>query len=642
MKAVVLAYNNIGYYGILALKECGFEIQAVFTHSDAQDENTWFESVAELCARLGIKTYAPENINSEENIEIIRNLEPDVIFSFYYRQILKQSILDIPKAGCINLHGSLLPGYRGCAPINWAIINGEKETGVTLHYMLASVDAGDIIAQKKFEISYDDTAKDVNLKVSQAAYDMLIETLPLIREGRAPRISQNITEGSYFRRRTPADGIIDWNKSAESIRNLIRAVTAPYPGAFSFINGRKFLIWSATVVRNPEISATRPGTIVSSSPFIVSCGKDFLRVDEGQFYDSIYRNSDTLVQEKGLEAGKCFDRDITSAAKSKKRVLILGVNGFIGSNLAERLLSSGKYEVYGMDLKLSNLSAVLDNPDFQVAEGDITKECNLVDYYVRNCDVVLPLAAIATPAEYTRNPLKIFNLDFEANLQIVKLCFKYGKRVVFPSSSEVYGMCQDEFFNEKTSNLVTGPISKERWIYSCSKQMLDRIVFAYGESGLKYTIFRPFNLIGPRLDSLENAKTDKCRVITKMIYNLVEGKPITLINGGSQKRSFTYIDDAIECLYRIIENKDGLCDGEIINIGNPDNEYSIKELADMTVESYRRNPLSSNFPEAKVPVTDLGEAYYGSGYQDCEHRKPDVGNALRCCGWKPETEDAVM
>ena len=154
--------------------------------------------------------------------------------------------------------------------------------------------------------------------------------------------------------------------------------------------------------------------------------------------------------------------------------------------------------------------------------------------------------AIATPIEYTRNPLRVFELDFEENLKLVRYCVKYNKRVIFPSTSEVYGMCQDKNFDEDTSNLIVGPINKQRWIYSVSKQLLDRVIWAYGAKGLNFTLFRPFNWMGPRLDRLDSARIGSSRAITQLILNLVEGSPIKLIEGGKQKRCFTDISDGID------------------------------------------------------------------------------------------------
>ncbi|MDX1858145.1 bifunctional UDP-4-keto-pentose/UDP-xylose synthase [Escherichia coli] len=163
--------------------------------------------------------------------------------------------------------------------------------------------------------------------------------------------------------------------------------------------------------------------------------------------------------------------------------------------------------------------------------------------------------AIATPIEYTRNPLRVFELDFEENLRIIRYCVKYRKRIIFPSTSEVYGMCSDKYFDEDHSNLIVGPVNKPRWIYSVSKQLLDRVIWAYGEKeGLQFTLFRPFNWMGPRLDNLNAARIGSSRAITQLILNLVEGSPIKLIDGGKQKRCFTDIRDGIEALYRIIEN----------------------------------------------------------------------------------------
>ena len=191
---------------------------------------------------------------------------------------------------------------------------------------------------------------------------------------------------------------------------------------------------------------------------------------------------------------------------------------------------------------------------------------------MKKCDVVLPLVAIATPATYVKEPLKVFGLDFEENLEVVRLCVKYNKRLIFPSTSEVYGMCPDEEFKEDESPLVVGPINKQRWIYSVSKQLLDRVIWAYGfQKGLRFTLFRPFNWIGPKLDDLamEPEKEGSSRVVTQFISNLIQGEAIRLVDGGEQKRCFTYVDDGIDGLMRVIENKNDVCNGEIFNIGKP-------------------------------------------------------------------------
>ncbi|HDO30008.1 MAG TPA: bifunctional UDP-4-keto-pentose/UDP-xylose synthase, partial [Desulfobacteraceae bacterium] len=213
---------------------------------------------------------------------------------------------------------------------------------------------------------------------------------------------------------------------------------------------------------------------------------------------------------------------------------------------------------------------------------------------------------------------------------------KYGKRIIFPSTSEVYGMCDDPEFDEDNSRLVLGPIHKQRWIYSCCKQLLDRVIWAYGATrGLQFTLIRPFNWIGPRLDKLESARIGSSRVITQLILNLVEGTPINLVDGGAQKRCFTDVKDGVECLFRIIENKDNCCDGKIINIGNPDNQASISELAAGLTEKFQQHPLRDQFPPLAGIRAVESRAFYGSGYQDVQHRLPSIRQARRLLGWQP-------
>jgi len=638
MRAVVLAYHGIGCVGIEALLRHGFEIVQVFTHRDDPNENTWFESVAELAARRNLPTVAPDDINHPLWAARVRKLAPDVLFSFYYRNLVGREILEIPKAGAFNLHGSLLPKYRGRCPVNWVLLHGEEETGVTLHVMTPRPDDGDIVAQKRIPIADDDTAKTLHERSVQASAALLDEILPKIRKGDVPRTPQDPAKASYFGGRRPEDGEIDWRRSAREARNLVRAVTRPYPGAFTYLNDRKVFVWGASE-EPARMGDARPGAIVSTDPLVIACGEGALRVDFGQSDTGVYTTGATLAREMNLSPGMRFGPKMSArlASERTKRVLILGVNGFIGNALSERLLESGRYEVHGMDLHSNYVRRLVDRPGFHFSEGDISIHREWIEYHIRKCDVVIPLVAIATPIEYVRNPLRVFELDFEENLRIVRYCVKYGKRLVFPSTSEVYGMCTDATFDEDESNLVLGPIRIQRWIYSCCKQLLDRVIWAYGvQKGLRFTLFRPFNWIGPRLDSLSSARIGSSRAITQLILNLAEGTPIQLVDGGQQKRCFTDIRDGVECLFRIVENRGGVCDGKIFNVGNPDNEASIRELAESLVAKFEAHPLRAKFPpSAGIREVESG-SYYGSGYQDVQHRRPSIRNAQRLLGWTPK------
>ena len=212
-----------------------------------------------------------------------------------------------------------------------------------------------------------------------------------------------------------------------------------------------------------------------------------------------------------------------------KKVLILGVNGFIGHHLSQAIIRSTDWEIFGMDMQNDRIADLLAEPRFHWFEGDITINREWIEYHVKKCDVVLPLVAIATPATYVREPLRVFELDFEANLPIVRAAVRYKKRVVFPSTSEVYGMSRDAEFDPEASELVLGPINKPRWIYSCAKQLMDRVIHAYGmQEGLDYTLFRPFNWIGAGLDSINTAKEGSSRVITQFLGHIVRGEPVAL------------------------------------------------------------------------------------------------------------------
>jgi nucleoside-diphosphate-sugar epimerase len=321
-------------------------------------------------------------------------------------------------------------------------------------------------------------------------------------------------------------------------------------------------------------------------------------------------------------------------------ILILGANGFIGSHLSETILAQTDWTIHAMDLTQDKLDTCLSHPRFHFTQGDMTKEKDWIESHIQTCDVVLPLVAVATPALYVQDPLRVFELDFEANLSIIRLCAHYKKRVIFPSTSEVYGMCTDTAFDEENSSLVTGPIHKERWIYSTSKQLLDRVIYAYGKhKGLAYTLFRPFNWYGPRLDNIFNPKPGGSRVLTQFIGNILRGEPIQLVNGGAQQRCFTYIEDGIQALLRIIENKHHTAHNRIFNIGNPTENISIRRLAEMLVQLITAHyPLYADKAKAVQLIDIDAKTYYGEGYQDVSLRVPSIERARAALGWEPNVE----
>ncbi len=327
-----------------------------------------------------------------------------------------------------------------------------------------------------------------------------------------------------------------------------------------------------------------------------------------------------------------------------KKVLILGINGFIGHHLTQRILQTTDWEVYGMDMASTRLGEMVDHPRMHFFEGDITINKEWIEYNVKKCDVILPLVAIATPATYVREPLRVFELDFEANLPIVRAAVKYKKHLVFPSTSEVYGMSTDAEFDPETSNLVYGPINKPRWIYACSKQLMDRVIHAYGqEQGLNYTLFRPFNWIGSGLDSIFESKEGSSRVVTQFLGQIVRGEAIQLVDGGAQKRAFADVSDGVSALMKIIGNEGGVASGCIFNIGNPANIYSVRELAEMMLK------MAADYPEyadgaklTKIVETSSGQ-FYGKGYQDVQNRTPKISDTMQTLGWAPRVgmEDAL-
>ena len=281
LRTAVFAYSEVGYVCLEELLRRGVTVVALFTCEDDPGEEIWFPSVAKLGREAGIPVHTPASLGDAE-YELLLSLRPDVIFSFYYRSMIPERFLQIPPLGAFNMHGSLLPKYRGRACINWAVIRGERETGATLHRMVRRADAGDMVDRERVPILFEDTAFDVGKKVAGAARLLIARNLDAIAAGTAPRIPQNEAEATLFGRRTPADGKIDWSGSAPEIYNLVRAVTHPFPGAFAFREGRKLFIWEALPEECLD-DGTPPGTVLSRSPLRVKTGEGCLRILRAQF-----------------------------------------------------------------------------------------------------------------------------------------------------------------------------------------------------------------------------------------------------------------------------------------------------------------------------------------------------------------------
>jgi methionyl-tRNA formyltransferase len=276
-RAVVFAYHNVGCRCLSVLLAHGVEVALVVSHSDNPKENIWFASVAELAALHGIPVITPENPNTPEVVKQIGELQPDYLFSFYYREMLKRELLQIPKRGALNMHGSLLPKYRGRVPVNWAIINGETETGSTLHYMTEKPDNGDIVAQQAVPILPNDSALEVFQKVTMAAEMALNSVLPDLLAGKAQSVKQDLSLGAYFGGRKAEDGIIDWSLDAQSIHNLVRAVAPPYPGASTLLMGKPLRILR-TLLTRCTVTGAPPAFYIKEGKAYAICGCGVLRV----------------------------------------------------------------------------------------------------------------------------------------------------------------------------------------------------------------------------------------------------------------------------------------------------------------------------------------------------------------------------
>jgi UDP-4-amino-4-deoxy-L-arabinose formyltransferase/UDP-glucuronic acid dehydrogenase (UDP-4-keto-hexauronic acid decarboxylating) len=274
VKAVVFAYHDVGCMGVRVLRQLGVDVARVYTHEDDPNENRWYGSVAKTCAEIGV-TCTTANPHDAAELGVIRGIAPDAVFSIYYRDMIKDSVLSIAKRGAVNLHGSYLPRYRGRAPVNWQILHGETTGGVTLHHIVAKPDAGDIVDQESFAIGPEETGRGVYAKMLPAAERVLRRSAVAVVRGTAPRTPQVESDATYFGRRRPSDGEILWRAAAEDVRNLVRAVTHPYPGAYTSAGGKKVLVW--WTARVDASARAAPGTVRRRAGDVcVVCGDERL------------------------------------------------------------------------------------------------------------------------------------------------------------------------------------------------------------------------------------------------------------------------------------------------------------------------------------------------------------------------------
>ena len=302
---VVFAYHTIGARALEALVARGEDVAAVVTHADDPGEGSWFESVADVARVHRIPCFTPFSPNVPEIVGTLRGLAPDLILSVWYRRLLGSDLLALPRAAALNLHGSLLPAYRGRAPLNWVLVNGEPRTGVTLHHMTVAADAGDIVAQGPIDIEPDDTAFTLYERMTKIGVELLLETYPAVLDGTAPRIPQDHARATTVPCRRPEDGRIDWSWPAARIFDMIRAVADPYPGAFVGDGPARLHLWAASM-REGSSGAAPPGTLVEILPsrgIVIATGKGVLLLTRVQGAGGVVEPADRWATRRDLRPG---------------------------------------------------------------------------------------------------------------------------------------------------------------------------------------------------------------------------------------------------------------------------------------------------------------------------------------------------
>ncbi len=264
MRVALFGYSSVGARAYKVLRRMGETVAAVFTHADSPGEVLWFDPVGRLARADGFPVHEVSAARVEgpaPYLPLVEAARPDVILSAYFRTLIPSPVLAIPQRGAYNLHGSLLPRYRGRAPVNWVLVNGETQTGMTLHHMTRAADAGDIVGQVRLAIGPDETAPELQRRLDDAAEDLLLRWLPEIERGSAPRTPQDLSKGSRFGRRGPEDGRFEWTWPARRIHNLVRAVTRPFPGAYTQGPGGRITLWKTRVADGPHLVSLRPGEV---------------------------------------------------------------------------------------------------------------------------------------------------------------------------------------------------------------------------------------------------------------------------------------------------------------------------------------------------------------------------------------------
>ena len=629
-RIAVFAYSDTGMSCLKCLLERGENVVLVVTHADAPAETAWFPSVAELARTRGIEPVLVDDPTDPALAARVRAAAPELaLLLLLPPHAARRTILAAAaRSGAFNLHGSLLPRYRGRAPVNWAVApRRDRDGGDAPRHDANARTRATSWTRRRFRSGRTTRRSRSRSASPRPGVRILERRLEELEGGHraAPPAGRAQAATTFPPAARPRTGGSTGRARREEVHDLVRAVTHPYPGAFTDVFGGKTFIWKT---RLPHLGAhdNFPG------PGAPRAGASLRRLRRRPV-----RRGPPLQREGGTRSTRrhfLLEVGVPDEGPDPRRQRLHRQRPDRAHPRHDRLAASR-----ASTSRSDKIAPFLGHPRFTYLEGDIAINKEWIEYQVKKCDVVLPLVAIATPTAYVKHPLA----GLRARLRGEPPHRQAGRAL--PASASCSrrpprstGCARTRSSTRRRSPLVYGPIQKQRWIYSCSKQLLDRVIWAYGESeGLRFTLFRPFNWIGPHLDDVDSPKEGSSRVLTQFLHNILYGEPIKLVDGGTQRRSFTYISDGIDCLMKILENRGR----------RAPTEASSTSAIPATTSPCGSSPRSSSPPSRRIraspsararpPLVEVSSGdYYGEGYQDILTRVPSIRRARTLLGWEPK------